>query len=682
MPVDADYTHYAYLCKRIRDLNTSYYAGNPDVSDPVYDGLYQEMKDLEQKLGLSEDQLLLPQVGHVEATSLQEYIHRRPMLSLQTEVDSTAQGFVAFDARVRRELMIPVGEDIEYITEVKFDGLGLNLQYTKGVLTHMLTRGDGEKGENVTHALPMFGSSIPADISQHYPYDIEIRGEGMMTLEDFKNLNRELEAVGQKPMANPRNAAAGSVRTLDMEKIKNRKMIFFPYSIGGDAGPGFGKRQSDVIKKLFSIGFTLLGEGGHVSVTHGFPSDLDPYTYFEKVSVERATLGLEIDGVVHKVNSLPLQHTLGFRSKEPRWAVAQKFPPETVLTTLYAIDTQVGRTGKLTPVGKVMPVVVGGVTVSKATLHNLFDLRRRGVRVGDQVTIQRAGDVIPEIAYRNETAPRPHYVANFRFPKVCPACGSPVCRPKGEASHYCTGKDICREQIIGNIEHFGSRSAMDIQGLGERTIASLVQSGAFRNYLDIYKVSEEVYAEEGDMGPLLAKKLMVNIEASKKNYAWQFLYGLGIKEIGRTASKLLCMSLPIEVISAIGITDARHIHEKTGLGLSASEELFRYFVVEENFKRFCRFLDLPGVKLKVLKSSSEASGMTVLFTGSFPDYNRDQLKTLMQSKGGRATSSVSTNTNYVVIGEGATQHKVDKARSLNIPIVTMDEFQTILKGLS
>lgn len=679
MKQDAEFIRHQYLVNKIKELNTYYYQGNPEVSDAEFDALYMEMKALESKLGLAEDQLTSQVVGHVENTFLDQHLHRRPMLSLQTEVDSSEQGFIAFDARVRRDLMIPVGEAIDYISEMKFDGLGLNLQYNKGVLIKILTRGDGEVGENVTHSLPLFGDSIVVDISQAYPFDIEIRGEAMMTKEDFQALNQSLEESGQRLMANPRNAAAGTVRTLDLEKIKHRKMVFFPYAVGDYKGPGLGGSHSETMDRLFQMGFSIFNGGGFKSKTFGSPSDLGPYSFFKSLETKRDKLDIEIDGVVHKVDRLDLQEQLGFRSREPRWAVAQKFPPIATQTKLYAIDVQVGRTGKLTPVARVMPVQVGGVVVSNATLHNLFDLRRRGVRVGDTVTIQRAGDVIPEIAYRMDTKPREAYAPNFHFPKVCPSCGSPITRPKGEVAYYCTGKDKCPEQIIGSLLHFSSRRAMDIQGLGESTITTLVNKGIFKNYLDIYNVSVDVYAVQGEMGYALAQKLMKSLNDSKRNYEWQFLHGLGIKEVGERMSKLICKVHSLKILR-LTESSAVFLRETIGLGPSASEHIARYFSNEDNMRLFDAFLSLPGLTLK--KSDQPkgdgAKDMLVVFTGSFLGYSRDQLKSLVESNGGKTSSSVSSKTTHVVTGDQATQHKVDKAKSLNIPVLSMEEFKIAL----
>lgn len=677
MENNADYIRYNALVSRIKDLNTFYYLGEPEVSDPEYDGLFMEMKSLEKKLGLSEEQSQSNIVGHVQGTFLEEHLHRKPMLSLQTEVDSSVLGFKNFDNRVRRELSIPNNGELEYISEVKFDGIGLNLQYNKGILSFMLSRGDGAIGEDVTHAISVFGDYIKTDISKYYPFDIEIRGEGIMTLSDFKDLNTTLEQLGQKLMANPRNAASGTVRTFDLEKIKNRKLVFFPYSIGNDAGPGLGNTHSEVMANLFKFGFSQFLDGGYVSSTFGNENDVAPYNFFLKMQKERENLGIEIDGIVHKVNRLDYQEKLGFRSREPRWAVAQKFPPATKLTTLYAIETQIGRTGKLTPVGKVMPVQVGGTVVSSATLHNVFDLRRRNVRVGDIITIQRAGDVIPEIAYRIKDKPRLFYSPNFHFPKICPSCGSPVKRLKGEVDYYCTGKNICKEQIIGSILHFADKKHMNIQGLGEATIRYLVEAGVLKSYIDIYTLSKGAYDVQGNLGPLMADKLYAAIEASKNNYAWQFLSGLGIKEIGVTYSKLLCKLHTLEALAGLGWPT---IVITTGLGPSASKNLVGYFKSDNNYKIFYAFLVMFGKKFRYTDQIVKKHNLQIVFTGSFKNHNRDQLKNLVESGGGKASSSVSSKTNYVVIGDSPTQHKVDKANSLNIPVITIDEFENILKG--
>ena len=679
MLTDFNFVRYTALVTKIKELNNLYYNGNSPVSDADYDGLYEEMKALETKLGLKESQLQSQVIGYTKDSFLEEYVHWKPMLSLQTETDSTSKGFSAFDARVRKELMIPVGARIEYISELKYDGLGLNLQYKKGILINILTRGNGEIGENVTHALPMFEHYIRTDISKWYPFDIEIRGEGMISKEDFKELNQSLEAVGQKPLANARNAAAGSIRTLDLEKIKTRKLIFFPYAIGDFKGPGLGKTHGENMTSLFSMGFSMVPLTGMISETTGEPESLAPYNFFVKTETKRDNLNFDIDGVVHKVNSLELQNLLGFRSKEPRWAVAQKFVPLTTETTLISIDVQVGKTGRLTPVAKLMPVSVGGTLVSKATLHNVFDLRKRGIRVGDQITIQRAGDVIPEVAYRKPQSARSIYAPNFHFPKFCPSCNSPVKRAKGEANYYCVGKSVCKEQIIGSLVHFASREAMNIQGLGEATITALVNSGDLKTYLDIYSIDKKTYAVEGNLGEILAEKLMGAIEKSKGNYAWQFLYALSIEEIGRTKSKLLCSKSNLATISDLAALGVKAVPED--LGKSANEKLCLYFQdYNTNHARFNIFLKNYGTKLKYLENKNNEKDLNVVFTGVFKNYSRDHQKSLVEKLGGKVGNSVSSKTTHLVKGDNPTLSKVEKALGLNVKILNDKDFISLINS--
>src|SRR5574344_945024 len=507
----------------------------PSVPDGTYDQAFQELQALEQ---------LYPQLITAESPTqrvigavldgLAPVRHAVPMLSIRTETDNSAAGAEAFDARIRRELGLAESDPaVEYVAEPKFDGLAMSLRYENGKLVQAATRGDGEVGEDVTHNIRTI-RQIPLLLPPDAPPLLEVRGEDYMRRADFDALNARQLAAGAKPFANPRNAAAGSVRQLDSHIAMQRPLSFFAYGVGRvtapqDGGPRWQSHFA-VLQQLKAWGFPVAAQA---CIAHGAQ---ELVAFHERLGQQRAELPYDIDGVVYKVNRLDLQRQLGFVTREPRWAVAHKYPAEEMATVMEGVDVQVGRTGKLTPVARLAPVSVGGVTVTNATLHNLFEIRKKGVRVGDTVIVRRAGDVIPEVVGRI-VQPRPAYVPNFRMPAHCPICASVVEREKGEANHRCTGGLFCSAQRKEALLHFAARRAMDIEGLGEKLVDQLVDGHFIHSLPDLYRLDVATLSSLERMGEKSALNILDALQRSKATTLARFIFSLGVLHVGEATAR-------------------------------------------------------------------------------------------------------------------------------------------------
>ncbi|MCH8855973.1 MAG: NAD-dependent DNA ligase LigA, partial [Proteobacteria bacterium] len=456
----------------------------PEIPDAEYDKLFQQLQALEA----AHPELLTPDsptqrvIGAV-LDGLTPVRHAVPMLSITTETDTTEGGAIAFDARVRRELGLTESDppvDVEYAAELKFDGLAMNLRYEQGVLVQAATRGDGETGEDVTQNVRTIGQ-IPLKLIGEAPPVLEVRGEVYMRRDDFERLNERQRERGEKTFVNPRNTAAGAIRQLDPALVRQRPLCFYAYGLGEVQGWDVPATHSGLLDALAGFGLPVNDDRAVVQGPAGL------VRFHQAIAARRDALPFDIDGVVYKVNSRTLQQQLGFKTREPRWAVAHKYPAQEQVTTLLAIDIQVGRTGKLTPVARLDPVFVGGTTVSNATLHNLFEMRRKGVRVGDRVIVRRAGDVIPEVVGR-VPGERASYVPNFRMPRNCPVCGSAAERERGGMDYRCTGGVFCPAQRKQALLHFAGRRAMDIEGLGDKLVDQLVDAGIVQSLPGLYKL--------------------------------------------------------------------------------------------------------------------------------------------------------------------------------------------------
>ena len=639
----------------------------PEIPDAEYDKLFAELQALEAKhpelrSADSPTQRILGAVldGFAPAR------HAVPMLSIRTETDTSDAGAEAFDARVRRELGLPDdAAALAYACELKFDGLAINLRYERGVLVQAATRGDGQTGEDVTQNIRTIGA-IGLRLRGCQAPVLEVRGEVYIRRDDFEALNARQRERGDKTFVNPRNAAAGAVRQLDPAIAAQRPLSFFAYGVGEVQGWGQPATHSATLDALQAMGLPVNGERAVVQGASGLVD------FHRRIAALRDALPFDIDGVVYKVDSLALQQRLGFVSREPRWAVAHKYPAQEQQTLLRGIEIQVGRTGKLTPVAKLEPVFVGGTTVSNATLHNLFELRRKGVRVGDVVIVRRAGDVIPEVVGRVVDAPgaRATYVANFRMPAACPVCGSAVVREKGGIDHRCSGGLFCPAQRKQALLHFAGRRAMDIEGLGDKLVDQLVDGGVIRSLPDLYKLGVAALAELDRMADKSAANLVAEIEKSKRTTLARFLYALGIRQVGEATAKDLARHFG--ALDRLMNADLPQLMAVAEVGPVVAQSLHTFFAQPHN-REVVEQLRAAGVHWPEQEGSGDLtpkplSGQTFVLTGTLPTLARDEAKALIEAAGGKVAGSVSKKTHFVVAGADAGS-KLDKARDLGVTVI-------------
>lgn len=648
----------------------------PEIPDAEYDRLFQELQALES----AHPELLTPDspTQRVIGQVLPELVpvkHTVAMLSIRTETDTTAAGAAAFDARVRRELELDAdAPPVEYAAELKFDGLAINLRYEAGVLVQAATRGDGETGEDVTHNIRTIGQ-IPLRLHGDAPPLIEIRGEVYMRRDDFERLNERQREKGGKTFINPRNTAAGAVRQLDSKALADKKLSFYAYGLGDVQGWAQPATHSATLDAIAAFGLPVNGERRVVQGADGLVE------FHQRVAAARDALPFDIDGVVYKVNRIDLQKRLGFVTREPRWAVAHKYPAQEQMTRLNGIEIQVGRTGKLTPVAKLEPVFVGGTTVSNATLHNVFELRRKGVRVGDTVIVRRAGDVIPEVVGR-VPAPRPQYVPNFRMPRACPVCGSAVQREKGGIDHRCTGGLFCGAQRKQALLHFAGRRAMDIEGLGDKLVDQLVDGGLIRTLPELYKLGVAKLAALDRMAEKSAANVVAALEKSKQTTLARFLYALGIRQVGESTAKDLAKHFG--ALDRILDASVEQLLEVPDVGPVVAQSIRTFFEQPHN-REVVEQLRAAGITwpehdgTAVQAGPQPLAGKTLVLTGTLPTLSRDDAKALIEAAGGKVSGSVSKKTHYVVAGAEAGS-KLDKANELGIPVLDEAGLQALLQA--
>ncbi|GAB4038778.1 MAG: NAD-dependent DNA ligase LigA [Rubrivivax sp.] len=647
----------------------------PEIPDAEYDRLFQELQALEA----AHPELLAPDsptqrvLGQV-LDGLAPVRHAVPMLSIQTETDTTAAGAQAFDARVRRELALPDdAPPVEYACELKFDGLAINLRYEAGVLVQAATRGDGETGEDVTQNIRTIGQ-IPLRLIGAAPPVLEVRGEVYMRRDAFERLNEAQRAKNQKTYVNPRNTAAGAVRQLDPAVTAQRPLSFFAYGLGEVQGWALPATHAGVLDALAAFGLPVSADRRVVQGAEGLVA------FHDAIEARRDALPFDIDGVVYKVNDLALQRQLGFKTREPRWAVAHKYPAQEMATRLNGIEVQVGRTGKLTPVAKLEPVFVGGTTVSNATLHNVFELRRKGVRVGDRVIVRRAGDVIPEVVGRIPDA-RPAYVPNFRMPRACPVCGSPVRREKGGMDHRCTGGLFCPAQRKQALLHFAGRRAMDIEGLGDKIVDQLVDGGLVRTLPELYTLGVAKLAALERMADKSAANLVAALEASKQTTLARFLYALGIRHVGESTAKDLARQFGS--LDRIMDASVEQLLAVPDVGPIVAQSI-RQFFEQPHHREIVEQLRAAGVRWEEHDGPADTTpkplaGKTVVLTGTLPTLSRDEAKDLLEAAGARVAGSVSKKTHCVIAGTDAGS-KLDKARALGVPVLDEAGLRALLAG--
>ena len=677
-PAPVDKAQAAIKIKALRDqlnhwAHQYYVLDAPTVPDAEYDHAYRELQALEA----AHPELITPDsptqrvIGAV-MEGLAPVRHAVPMLSIHSETDTEATGAQAFDARVRRELGLSDAESaIEYVAEPKFDGLAINLRYELGVLVQAATRGDGESGEDVTQNIRTIGQ-IPLMLNGDAPPVLEVRGEVYLRRDDFEALNERMRArmaagdKAAKTFVNPRNAAAGAVRQLDPAIARQRPLSFFAYGLGDvtppeAGGPRFGTHW-DVLQALKAWGFpvsALARQAQGASELIAFHAD---------VAAQRDQLPFDIDGVVYKVDALALQRELGFVTREPRWAVAHKYPAQEQLTTVLAIDVQVGRTGKLTPVAKLAPVFVGGVTVTNATLHNELEARRKDVRVGDTVVVRRAGDVIPEVVSVLPDKRVPG-AAEFTMPTHCPVCASDVVREEGEADHRCTGGLFCAAQRKQALLHFASRRAMDIEGLGEKLIDQLVDGNVVKTLPDLYRMGFVALAALERMAAKSAQNLLDALEKSKQTTLARFLYALGIRHVGETTAKDLARHFG--TLDAILAASTDQLLQTPDVGPVVAESIHTFFAQPHN-REVVEQLRAVGIAWPEGEPAPAAllplAGQTFVLTGTLPTLSRDAAKEMLEAAGAKVSGSVSKKTHCVVAGEEAGS-KLDKARELGVAVI-------------
>ena len=653
----------------------------PEIPDADYDALFQELQAIES----AHPELATPDsptqrvIGAVLA-GLEPVTHTVPMLSINTETDTTAAGAEKFDARVRRALGLGDADPpVAYDAEMKFDGLAINLRYQAGRLVQAATRGDGETGEDVTHTVRTI-KDVPWQLKGVTAEVLEVRGEVFMRLDDFAALNErqrkriEAGAKNEKVFVNPRNAAAGVVRQLDARNAARRPLSFFAYGLGDVQGWSVPPTQTEVLEAFDAMGLPASPKHERVEGAAGLVA------FHERIAVERDSLPYEIDGVVYKVDSRELQERLGFKSREPRWAVAQKYPAQEKTTRLNGIELQVGRTGKLTPVAKLEPVFVGGTTVSNATLHNLFEVRRKGVRIGDTVIVRRAGDVIPEVVGRVPRK-RQGYVANFRMPRACPVCGSKVAREKGGVDHRCEGGLFCAAQRKFAILHFAGRRALDIEGLGEKIVDQLVDAGIVESLPDVYALTKETVQDLDRMAEKSAANLVASIEGSKKTTLARFLYGLGIRHVGETTAKDLARHFG--GLERLRRADLAQLLEVPDVGPIVAESIHAFFTEAHNQQVIDALLQ-AGFEWPENEGVAEAvplrlAGKTFVLTGTLPTLAREDAKEMIESLGGKVAGSVSKKTDYVVAGAEAGS-KLARAEALGVPVIDEAGLLVLLDG--
>ena len=662
-----------------------YVLDEPAIPDAEYDRLFQELQVLEaQHPDLASPDSPTRRVGGRPLDQFASVRHAVPMLSIRTETDTEATGAKNFDVRVRKELGLGEGDPpVDYVAELKFDGLAINLRYEHGVLVQAATRGDGETGEDVTQNIRTI-RQIPLRLPKDAPLILEVRGEVYMRRDDFESLNeRQREKIakgvkGEKTFVNPRNAAAGAVRQLDPAIAAQRPLSFFAYGLGEVTPPQEGGPDFDT---HFQLLLTLKSWGFPVAAqTQTAQGASELIAFHEKIGRTRDQLPYDIDGVVYKVNSLALQKKLGFVTREPRWAVAHKYPAQEQMTTVLAIDVQVGRTGKLTPVAKLAPVFVGGVTVTNATLHNEDEARRKDVRIGDTVIVRRAGDVIPEVVSVVLPSVPPEPVEGLRqaqpergpiftMPRTCPVCGSDAVREEGEADYRCTGGLFCGAQRKEAILHYAHRRAVEIEGLGDKLVEQMVDADIIRTLPDLYKLGLTALAGLERMADKSAQNLLQALEKSKSTTLPRFLFGLGIRHVGEATAKELARHFGS--LDAVMDASEAQLLEVSDVGPIVAQSIRTFFDQPHN-REVVEQLRACGVSWPEGEPAARApqplSGKTFVITGTLPSLSRDAARDRVEAAGGKVAGSVSKKTDFVVAGTEAGS-KLTKAQELGVAII-------------
>lgn len=663
---------HAEISDRIRGFNEAYYINDePLVPDAEYDALFNRLIELEARYPTLKKNSPTQEVGAAPADGFAKIKHARPMLSLANAF--SREDIVDFLARIRRFLNLTAHSPVEIVGEPKIDGLSLSLRYENRELVSAATRGDGTEGEDVTANVAHI-TDIPKILPEDAPADVvEIRGEVYMARSAFQKLNETQTEIGGKTFANPRNAAAGSLRQLDPTISAKRPLRFFAYSFG-ELSESLAQTHWDFISKIKGWGFVT---NPHTTLLHNTDEIM---AFYEELGNQRAELDYDIDGIVYKVNDFELQLRLGFVSRSPRWAIAHKFPAEQARTRVKAIDIQVGRTGALTPVARLEPVTVGGVVVSNATLHNRDEIERLGVRVNDLVVIQRAGDVIPQVV-EVITDERPDDAVPYDFPETCPKCGSHAMREEGEAVTRCSGGLICPAQAVERLKHFVSRNAFDIEGMGGKHIEAFFDLGWVKSPADIFRIEEkhgDALRKLEGWGDKSAEKLFASINERRTVPLDRFIYALGIRQIGQATAKLLARHYGSitewrAAMNDAGTPDSDALHDLINIdqiGPSVAHDLIEFMAEEHNrdvLDDLQAVLTIEDVEAPQV-TDSPVSGKTVVFTGKLELFSRNEAKVKAESLGAKVAGSVSAKTDFLVAGPGAGS-KLKKAEELGVTVL-------------
>ncbi len=639
---------------------------DPIISDSEYDVLFQKLKKLEAEYPT----LITPdsptqRVGSKPLKEFKEVKHEIPMLSLENGFSE--EEVVAFDERVHQRLHTT--DPIEYVCEPKLDGLAISIVYEKGKLAFAATRGDGEVGEDVTENIRTI-LMIPLHLrGKEFPKVFEVRGEVYISKSGFEKLNREAEKKGEKIFVNPRNAAAGSIRQLDPRITATRPLSLFCYGVGVIEGIKIPDKHSEILALIKQFGFPVNPE---IKVSTGIKACLK---YYEHMAEKRKKLTYEIDGIVYKVNDIDLQKKLGFVSRAPRWALAHKFPAEEVSTVIEDVEFQVGRTGAITPVARLKPVFVGGATVSNATLHNMDEIQRKDIHIGDTVLVRRAGDVIPEVVAVIKSK-RPRSAKKIHLPKVCPVCHSHIETIEGEAVARCTGGLFCRAQRKEAIKHFASRRMMNIEGLGDKLVDQLVDTKLVDHVSDVYKLTLDQLSSLERMAEKSAQNLLDELEKSKKTTLARFLHALGIRDVGEATAKELARhfgDLP-DLMSA----NEEELQSVPDIGPIVAKHIVAFFAEKHN-RDIIQQLIKSGIHWEKVARAKQLplQGKTFVLTGTLKSFSREEAKEKLENLGAKVSGSVSAKTHYVVVGEDAGS-KLKKAQELGIKILDEEEFKKFL----
>jgi DNA ligase (NAD+) len=652
--------------------NHAYYVLDaPTVSDAEYDRLFRELQALESEYpALVTPDSPTQRVGAEPAGEFEAVTHRLPMLSLNNAFsESEVEGF---DRRAREALGV---DRIEYAAEPKFDGLAISLTYESGVFTVGATRGDGYTGENVSANLRTV-RALPLRLAAGFPPYLEVRGEVLMLRRDFAAMNAAQTAAGEKVFVNPRNAAAGSLRQLDSRITARRPLVFFAYGVGAVEWERITppRTHGALLTWLSELRFPVARER---AVVQGLDGLLD---YYRRIGERRDQMPFEIDGVVYKVNNFEQQVRLGFVSRAPRFAIAHKFPAEEVPTEVLGIEVQVGRTGALTPVARLKPVFVGGVTVTNATLHNEDEIRRKDVRVGDTVVVRRAGDVIPEIV-RVLTERRPARTRQFTMPSRCPECGSAVVRLPDEAIARCSGGLVCPAQRKQALLHFASRRAMDIEGLGDKLVEQLVDADIVRTPADLYKLGVAALAALERMADKSAANVVAAIDASRRTTLARFIFALGIRHVGEATAKDLARHFGnLEALEGADEAELLEVHD---VGPVLAQSIHQFFAEAHNREVIAQLraagVHWPKTVPERAAPAGRFVGLVFVLTGTLPTLSREEAKALIEEHGGKVAGSVSKKTSYVVAGADPGS-KLDRAAELGVPVLDEKRFMELTEG--